>query len=178
MNVVPVNLATEDELSEVVLLRILARLKRYAVGTPYRRGGYGYLKKTIHGWNRAARCVPFIVLTDLDNCECPSRLIEDWLDSPRHPNLLFRVAVREVEAWLLADRVNFSRFLVIAQESVPMNKGSRVRRQFVIASCPSGTVQRNKDPTTTRALARLYATIGILKRQGPHLSALQERSTD
>ncbi|MBZ5594389.1 MAG: DUF4276 family protein [Acidobacteriia bacterium] len=121
MSVVPVNLATEDELSEVVLLRILTRLRRYAVGTAYRRGGYGYLRRTIHGWNRAARGIPFIVLTDLDNSECPSRLIEDWLDVPKHPNLLFRVAIREVEAWLLADRVNFSRFLAIAQELVPID---------------------------------------------------------
>ena len=124
MNVVPVNLATEDELSEVVLLRILTGLKQYVVGTAYRHGGFGYLKKTIAGWNRAAGSIPFIVLTDLDNCECPSTLIREWLDVPQHPNLLFRVAVREVEAWLLADRANLSRFLVVAQELVPINSDS------------------------------------------------------
>jgi hypothetical protein len=39
MNLVPVNLATEDELSEVTLQKILLEVGRYAIGTAYRRGG-------------------------------------------------------------------------------------------------------------------------------------------
>src|SRR5271166_3110925 len=102
MNLIPVNLATEDELSETVLLRMLADLGRFAVGTSYRRGGFAYLERNISGWNHAAKGIPFILLTDLDRCVCPAKLFGDWLKAPRHPNLLFRVAVREVEAWLLA----------------------------------------------------------------------------
>ena len=102
---IPVNLATEDELSEAVLRRLLDHADRgYAIGTAYGRRGFGYLRRTITGWNRAAQFVPFIVLTDLDRRPCPTELIEDWLREARHPNLLLRVAVREVEAWLLADR--------------------------------------------------------------------------
>lgn len=119
MTPIPINLATEDELSEVTLLRILNDLGRYVVGTPYRRGGFGYLRRTINGWNRAARGIPFVVLTDLDDGECPARLIADWLVAPRHPNLLFRVAVREVESWLLASPVAFSRFLGVPHASMP-----------------------------------------------------------
>jgi hypothetical protein len=111
MTLIPVNLATEDELSEVILLRVLADLNRYAVGTAYRRGGSGYLRRTIHGWNSAAKGVPFIVLTDLDAAECPARLVNEWLQTQAHPNLLFRIAVREVESWLLADPANLSEFL-------------------------------------------------------------------
>src|SRR5690349_4586801 len=110
MSLIPVNLATEDELSEVVLRKILAHLNRYAVGNCYRRGGFGYLQRTISGWNRAARGIPVIVLTDLDQCACPPNLLNNWLNAPCHPNLLFRVAVREVEAWLLADPVHLSQF--------------------------------------------------------------------
>lgn len=119
MNPIPVNLATEDELSEAVLIRLLTFVGRYAIGTPYRRGGYGYLRRTIHGWNQAAGGVPFIVLTDLDRCECPAALKGDWLKKPLHPNLLFRVAVREVEAWLLADAANLAAFLGISGKFVP-----------------------------------------------------------
>lgn len=103
MNPIPVNLAVEDELSEVVLRRLLADARCYAVGTVYGRRGNGYLRKTIVGWNRAARGCPFIVLTDLDNTRCAPSLIAEWLTVPKHPNLLFRIAVREVEAWLLSD---------------------------------------------------------------------------
>jgi hypothetical protein len=119
---IPVNLATEDELSETVLRKLLDHADRgYAIGTAYGRSGFGYLRRTINGWNRAAQFVPFIVLTDLDLRLCPTELIEDWLREPRHPNLLLRVAVREVEAWLLADRSNFARYLRVAEKWIPLD---------------------------------------------------------
>jgi len=119
MTHIPVNLATEDELSELTILSILAKIKRYAVGTSYRRGGFGYLRRTIHGWNSAAKGVPFIVLTDLDIHKCPSELINDWLPVGKHPNLIFRVAVREVESWLLADPLNLAEFLSVSERLIP-----------------------------------------------------------
>jgi len=116
---IPINLATEDELSEVVLFKILAVTNRYAVGTQYRRGGYGYLRRTVLGWNRAAKGVPFVVLTDLDTANCPAALINSWLTVPKHANLSFRVAVREVESWLLADSTNFSSYVRIPAGLIP-----------------------------------------------------------
>ncbi len=120
MNPIPVNLAVEDQLSEAVVRKILASTERgYAIGTVYGRGGFGYLRSTAHGWNRAAAGIPFILLTDLDQYPCPRALIGDWLRVPRHHNLLIRVAVREVESWLLADRSNFADFLAVARKRVP-----------------------------------------------------------
>jgi hypothetical protein len=121
MNLIPVNIAVEDELSEVTLRRILQNIKSYAVGTAYRRGGFGYLRRTIHGWNQAAKGTPFVVLTDLDQYLCPAELIADWLPVPKHPNLMFRVAVREVESWLLADPGNLSRFIAVPICAIPLN---------------------------------------------------------
>src|SRR5271165_1927229 len=120
MSPIPIKLATGDELREVGLRRVLHGVRRgYQVGTAYRRGGFGYLRKTVHGWNRAARGVPFLLLTDLDSWECPRSLIDSWLLEPQQANLLFRVAVREVEAWLLADSENLGAFLGVAPSSVP-----------------------------------------------------------
>lgn len=120
MITIPVHLAIEDELSEAVLRRILAHIKRgYAVGVAYRRGGFGYLRRTVRGWNSAAKGQPFVLLTDLDKYACPKALIADWLPVPLHPNLLFRVAVREVESWLLADRANIARYFGISDQRVP-----------------------------------------------------------
>lgn len=120
MSVIPVNLAIEDELSEAVLRRILSYVDRgYAVGAAYRRGGFGYLRRTIAGWNRAAQGTPFIVLTDLDEYTCPRVLMEQWLQEPQHENLVFRVAVREVEAWLLADPENLAHYLRVRQARLP-----------------------------------------------------------
>jgi len=121
MSPIPVNLAIEDELSEAVLRRLLDYVNRdYHVGTAYGRTGYGYLRKTIQGWNAGARSIPFILLTDLDEYPCPPALIQEWLNVPIHPNLIFRVAVREVESWLLADAANIARFLSISRQSIPI----------------------------------------------------------
>jgi hypothetical protein len=119
MSPIPINLAVEDELSEVILLQMLHSLENFAVGTVYRRGGFGYLRKNIDGWNKAAKGTPFLVLTDLDEHVCPTQLIADWLSVPKHPNLLFRVAVHEVESWVLADRENLSRFIRVPVSAIP-----------------------------------------------------------
>jgi hypothetical protein len=120
MSPIPVNLAIEDELSESVLRTLLDYVDReYFVGTAYGRQGFGYLRKTAAGWNVGARGIPFVLLTDLDDQLCPSALIQEWLNMPLHPNLIFRVAVREVEAWLLADRINVARFLSVPRKIVP-----------------------------------------------------------
>ncbi|MGL5066189.1 MAG: hypothetical protein ACRC62_39975, partial [Microcoleus sp.] len=37
----------------------------------------------------------------------------------KHPNLLFRIAVKEVEAWLLAHREAFAEFLGISVDLIP-----------------------------------------------------------
>ena len=120
-DVIPINLAVEDNLSEELLKCLLRQSgKTFAIGTCYGRSGFGYLKKTINGFNNAAKGTPFFVLTDLDSCECAPALIDDWLNAAKHKNLIFRVAVREVESWLLADRSSFSKFLGISQNLVPV----------------------------------------------------------
>ena len=117
---IPINLAVEDPLSEAVLLKILDQSGRpYEVGNCHKKDGFGYLRKTIGGFNSAAKGTPFLVLTDLDRYECPVALIQEWLTVPKHHNLLFRVAVREVESWLLADRTGFAKFLGIRESLVP-----------------------------------------------------------
>jgi len=59
--------------------------------------------------------------TDLDRYDCPVALIGDWLTQPKHHNLLIRVAVREAEAWVLADRDSFANFLGINIVKVPQD---------------------------------------------------------
>jgi hypothetical protein len=119
---IPLNLAVEDELSEAALRRLLAASERgYAVGHVYGRTGNGYLKNSIDGWNAGAQYTPFAVATDLDDSACPPRLIEAWFATPMHHNLLFFVAVREIESWLLADRQNLSDYFGIQERHFPHN---------------------------------------------------------
>jgi hypothetical protein len=119
---IPICMAVEDELTESLALRILQTIStEYAIETIYNRGGYGYLRKTIGGYNNAAKGMPFLVGTDLDRYPCPTALLADWLAHPKHHNLLICVAVREAEAWVLADCKNFAQFIGISPELVPVN---------------------------------------------------------
>ncbi|NCJ05989.1 DUF4276 family protein [Synechococcales cyanobacterium C] len=120
--IISVNIAVEDDLSEAVLRKLLWETDRpFEVCGCLGKTGFGYLKSKIKNFNRAAQHFPFIVLTDLDHQACPLALMAEWLPDPHHPNLIFRVAVREVEAWLLADRKNFSQFLNISADKIPLN---------------------------------------------------------
>ncbi|MEW6378311.1 MAG: hypothetical protein AB1611_01755 [bacterium] len=117
---ISIDIAVEDSLSEAVLRKVIDQSGRHwQVGTCHQRGGFGYLKQKIEGFNSAAKGKPFLVLTDLDRADCPIALIQEWLTVPRHPDLLFRVAVREVESWLLADRTGLAQFLGIQESLVP-----------------------------------------------------------
>ena len=122
---IPIELAVEDDLSAAVVRTVLERSGQpFYAGTSYIGHGFGYLRNHIRGFNNAAQGTPWFVLTDLDESECPPELVKRWLPEPKHPNLLFRVAVREVEAWLLADRAGFARFLGIRKDLIPLNADS------------------------------------------------------
>lgn len=98
-----VAVATEDELSEAVCRKLLGEVGL----NPFlelRKGGNGYLRSRVEAFCRMAQSYPVVVLTDQDRIPCAPSLVRDWLRNQIvPPNLLLRVAVREVEAWLLAD---------------------------------------------------------------------------
>ena len=118
---IPIHLVVEDDLSEAILRRILKESRNtFAVGFSYGKRGYGYIKRKVRAFNSAAKGTPFLVLSDLE-AECAPIQIKEWLPIPKHHNLLFRIAVREIESWLLADRAGFASFLSIKREFIPKN---------------------------------------------------------
>lgn len=123
MTPIPISLVVEDELSEAVARKLLRTgVQSYAVSVVHNRGGYGYIKRNIRGFNNAAKGTPWLILTDLDAKECPPSMIDSWFGpASLEPNLLFRVAVREVEAWLLAHRSAFAEFVGVREGLVPRN---------------------------------------------------------
>ena len=46
-------------------------------------------------------------------------MIDDWLGKAPSPGFLFRICVREVEAWLLAHQLAMARFLGVALSRLP-----------------------------------------------------------
>lgn len=119
---IPITIVYEDELSEYVLTKIIGIFgDKFHISQSYSGNGFGYIKSTIRGFNAASKISPFFILTDLDNRQCPIQLIEDWLPKKEHQaNLLFRVAVREVEALLIADIEGFSLYSGVSSANFPM----------------------------------------------------------
>ena len=112
----------EDELSLALIRKIFSQLENnYLIGGKFPGKRAGYLKKNIKSFNKLAKGIPFLLLTDLDNDECAPAKIKDWIKVPLNPSFLFRIAVRESESWVLADRTSFSQFLNISINRIPVN---------------------------------------------------------
>lgn len=110
--------AVEGDLDEAILRRIVACVG-LSLGQVYGRNGKQSLLRGVRGYNNAARFSPWIVLIDLDgDCNCAPECIVQWLPDPAL-HMCFRVAVRAVEAWMLADRERIASWLGVPVNRVP-----------------------------------------------------------
>lgn len=159
---IPIYLAVEDDLSEWVLRRILReRPVFYDIGTVFKKGGFGYLKKQTPSLNNLAKSCPVLMLTDLDTRACAPELLDEWLLHPRHPEFLLRVAVREVEAWLLASDQEFGTFLKVRRKLDFSDPESLADPKAELLKVAEGSLGREMRESITRRDA------GGNLRQGP-----------
>jgi hypothetical protein len=115
------DIIVEDILSEAVMQRLLAKVG-YTGGVTFRiTHGNGMIRKNMEKYKGASQVIPHIVLIDLDRYSCPLALFHDWSVGALPTSMLLRIAVREAEAWLLADRKGIADFLHAALEKVPSN---------------------------------------------------------
>jgi hypothetical protein len=120
-----VYVVVEDALQEAVIRKLLSIYRQdiqhcYAIG----HQGNVYIRSKLRDFNNASEQVPYIVITDLDRWDCAPSLKTAWMNFEPNSYFLFRIAVKEVEAWILADRENFSKFLGIATQKIPHNTES------------------------------------------------------
>lgn len=110
----------EDAPSEAVLTRLVAEYApTISITNRFAARGFGNIKSGLPRFKNASNAIPHIVLTDLDQHVCVSALLRDWNVLPLHKRMLFRVAVREVESWLLADRIGIASMLSIDTKKIP-----------------------------------------------------------
>ena len=119
MNLNDVILAVEDRLSDAVATKIL---ETFGVKIVKRIGfqGKSDLERKTPELNRAANGIMVFMLTDLDSPrECPLGLIRSWVRGNLNPRFFLRVAVMEVESWVMADRIGFAAFLSVPSHRIP-----------------------------------------------------------
>lgn len=116
----------EDELTASIIKRLFKEFESdIAISTEINAHGFGRIKKSILNYNRAARHTAFFIVTDLDQKECAASLIKDWFCSvEKEPQLLFRIAVHEIDAWVLADKTGIAKLLNVSSDLIPQEPES------------------------------------------------------
>lgn len=112
--------AAAEGLVDEAAIRRLAREYGLGIIQVHTPGGKHQLDRRLTNYNAAAQHAPWLVLRDLDHdADCPPELIASKLPD-RSPNLQFRIVVRSLEAWLLADSHRLSRFLAVPETAMPL----------------------------------------------------------
>ena len=112
----------EDEITHQVMLKMYDFFQGYfKESRAISCKGNGKIKRQINAYNMAAKHGYYFIITDLDDdFNCAPSLIRDWFPGQLNKQLLFRVAVHEIESWLLADRENFASFFSVSHDLVPV----------------------------------------------------------
>jgi len=158
-----VSCAVEGDLDAIVARKLLSQ-GGLSCGPIYGGEGKAAVRRSIHGYACGAKRSPWFVLVDLDDDHvCASSLVREWL--PAIPELMsFRVAVREIEAWLLADRGGIASYLSVSPARIPRNpdelpepKASMlsVARKSRIRAIREGVPPR---PGSGRTIGPIYVT--------------------
>ncbi|MBQ9455857.1 MAG: DUF4276 family protein [Thermoguttaceae bacterium] len=128
-----VTLIYEDEPMRAVMEALLQRRPEMPELRLINCRGCSRIKKNIQAYCKSAHGSNFyFVMTDLDRNPCAPALVQEWLGGLSHPNFLFRVAVHEVESWLLADRENFADFFKVPLSKIPLNPDSEENPKEII----------------------------------------------
>jgi len=121
MTAPPVYLVGEDDLCAA-----LARALVVQSGKPTRieqcdvAGGFGPFRARIPGMNTVAqRVTPVSMVADADQSPCPVTQLKEWLPKRPSDRLALRLAVREAEAWAMADHEGFAEFAQLSSAKLP-----------------------------------------------------------
>jgi hypothetical protein len=118
---VPVYLVVEDLIQEEVARKVIGHAApKIEISAVLRHGGAAYIDYNMKRFLLASRQRHFIVIRDLDHEECAPILARKLIPaSAASQRLLLSIAVREVEAWLIADSDSMGTYLGIGR--VPLN---------------------------------------------------------
>jgi hypothetical protein len=159
-----ITVACEGDVDVAVASRLVEDAG-HSVHRLFPKGGKAKLDPRLRDYNNAARFAPWLVLRDLDtDASCAPTLARQLLPEPS-PLMLFRIAVRAIEAWLLADAVAFRDLFRVPTRALPehpdeLSDPKRILVEIVAASTSTpmrtailpGKRRRNVGPGYTATL--------------------------
>lgn len=161
-------LGVEDRLSEAVGKKILHHTLGNGLSIRTMNGqGFGYLAMKIKSFAEISNRYPVLVLTDLDHKDCAPSLRSKWLKDVTVPKkMVFRVAVREIEAWLLADRDGIARFLGVSRARVPGNVEQISQPKEALLALARGARRELREDLLPRKGSQAVQGLGYNLRMG------------
>lgn len=158
---IAVTIAAEG-LSDIPVARRIVSHVGLDTGVTYIRGGKGNLARNLRGYNSAAQHSPWLVLRDLDSdAPCPGELVTSLLPI-RSRWMRLRIAVRETEAWLLADSEGLARYLRVARSLVPSSpEGLRDPKATLVrlaSRSSSRAIRNDMVPSLTAPVGPAYVS--------------------
>lgn len=130
-------------------------------------GGAGEFWASIDKYNEAARhCGLVLALADHDEETCVGPKLRSRL-ADRHPNLILRLSVRELEAWLLADSYRLGAFLSVSPAKFPSHPDKETDPKLTLVN-----LARNSTRGPIRA--GMVPKPGVSADRGPEYTLIME----
>jgi hypothetical protein len=162
MSIRNVILAVEDQLSADVSTKILHELG-ITISQSLGWRGKGYLQNKAPDLNQTAQGFSVFMLVDQDSPnQCPPQLIQSWIKGRQNLNFFLRVAVMEVESWIMADRIGFADFLSIPLNRIPEHTDDIPQPKEFLVSLARSSRKKNlryelvPQPKATSVVGPLY----------------------
>lgn len=115
-----ISIATEDALTEEIVLKMLSLKGRFEILHRLGKKGCGFLVSKLNNFNQLSRTHNVLVFFDLDlkpSRDAYVQEIEGYLAN-KQQSLHVLISVREVESWILADREGLANFLHVSKEKI------------------------------------------------------------
>jgi len=117
----------------------------HLIGREYVLDGKHQLNAKLLGYNNAAKfSQQWFVLRDLDHdSECAPSLVAELLPAPA-PGMVFRLAVHEIEAWLIADSEGLAAFLGVSAFLFREDPDSIDDPKSLVVRAAAGSARKNR----------------------------------
>ncbi|RYZ81436.1 MAG: DUF4276 family protein, partial [Proteobacteria bacterium] len=118
-------IVAEDRLTQAVLHKCAAEfLPTHRIVRSEIKNGRGNVQREIPAYLKLSEKMPVLLCVDLDGDVCAPELRASWKTETTSKAFLLRVAVREIESWVLGDRKRVASFLGAKSDDIAKDPDS------------------------------------------------------
>lgn len=134
-----VDFLVEGHVDALMAARILEYCE-HEPGTAYGKKGWNYIAQKIAAFDKSVGLTGLLTLVDFmdTGARCPSDVVRDWLPN-RAQTHVFRLVVREIESWILADRNGIADFLCVPVAKIPFNPDTVLDPKLTLVNLARGS---------------------------------------